>query len=52
MGEKAGAGVFVYRLKNKIRPEIPAERTEKELAKFRKYYREQKRKEAEHGAQG
>ena len=52
MGEKAGAGVFVYRLKNRIRPESPAERTEKELAKFRKYYREQKRKEAEHGAQG
>ena len=52
MGEKAGAGVFVYRLKNKIRPETPAEHAEKEREKFRKYYREQKRKEAEHGAQG
>ena len=49
LGDSAGPGVFVFRLKNRIRPESPAERQEKELEKFRKYYREQKRMEAEHG---
>lgn len=50
LGDSAGPGVFVFRLKNRIRQESPAERQEKELEKFRKYYREQKLKEAEHGA--
>lgn len=48
LGDSAGPGVFVFRLKNRIRPETALEKQEKTLAEFRKLYRQQK--EAEHGA--
>ena len=47
LGDSAGPGVFVFRLKNRIRPETALEKQEKKLAEFRKLYREQK--EAKNG---
>jgi len=47
LGDSAGPGVFVFRLKNRIRPETAHEKQEKKLAEFRKLYREQK--EAKNG---
>ena len=42
LGDSAGPGVFVFRLKNRIRPETALEKQEKKLAEFRKLYRQQK----------
>jgi len=42
--EQAGAGVFVYRLKNKIKPETANEKQEKAIDRFRKLYAEQETK--------
>lgn len=42
LGGSAGPGVFVFRLKNRIRPETALEKQEKKLAEFRKLYRQQK----------
>lgn len=47
LGDSAGPGVFVFRLKNRIRPETALEKQEKTLAEFRKLYRQQK--EAKNG---
>ena len=47
LGDSAGPGVFVFRLKNRIRPETALEKQERKLAEFRKLYREQK--EAKNG---
>ena len=47
LGDSAGPGVFVFRLKNRIRPETALEKQEKKLAEFRKLYRQQK--EAKNG---
>jgi len=47
LGGSAGPGVFVFRLKNRIRPETALEKQEKKLAEFRKLYRQQK--EAKNG---
>jgi hypothetical protein len=39
LGDSAGPGVFVFRLKNRIRPETAAEKQEKTVEKYRKLYR-------------
>ena len=41
MGGSAGPGVFVFRLKNRIRPESETEKQEKSVERFRKLYSEQ-----------
>ncbi len=40
LGDSAGPGVFVFRLKNRIRPETAVERQEKAVEKYRKLYRD------------
>lgn len=40
IGERAGAGVFVYRFQNRIRPESPGEKQKKAVERFREVYRE------------
>lgn len=42
MGDSAGPGVFVFRLKNRIRPENETKKREKSVERFRKLYVEQK----------
>ncbi len=49
LGDSAGPGVFVFRLKNKIRPETAAEKQEKMAEKYRMIYRSQK-SEVKNGA--
>ena len=41
LGDSVGPGVFVFRLKNRIRPETAAEKQEKALEKYRKLYKNQ-----------
>ena len=41
LGDSAGPGVFVFRLKNRIRPETAAEKQEKAVEKYRKLYQNQ-----------
>lgn len=41
LGDSAGPGVFVFRLKNRIRPETAAEKQEKTVEKYRKLYQNQ-----------
>jgi hypothetical protein len=48
LGDSAGPGVFVFRLKNRIRPETAAEKQEKTVEKYRKLYRD--KSEVKNGA--
>lgn len=41
LGDSAGPGVFVYRLKHKIRPETAAEKQKKAVEQFRQLWRSQ-----------
>ncbi len=41
LGDSAGPGVFVYRLKHKIRPETAAEKQKKAVEQFRQLWRNQ-----------
>ena len=41
LGGSAGPGVFVFRLKNRIRPESETEKREKSVDRFRKFFVEQ-----------